>query len=125
MPDPTSTEAGARLYRTGDVAKFREDGVLEFLGRADHQIKIRGHRIEPREVETALERIPGLARALAVARGEGVARRLVAYVVPDGEAPGEADLRAALARSLPAYMIPAAFVMLGAFPLGPNGNDDV
>ncbi|TMQ65454.1 MAG: amino acid adenylation domain-containing protein [Candidatus Eisenbacteria bacterium] len=124
VPDPISGEAGARLYRTGDVAKFRDDGVLEFLGRSDHQIKIRGHRIEPGEIETALERIPNVRRAVAVARGEGAARRLVAYLVADGEAPDESALRAALRRSLPEVMIPAAFVALDELPLGAHGKVD-
>jgi len=124
VPDPISGEAGSRLYRTGDVAKFRQDGALEFLGRTDHQIKIRGHRIEPGEIETALERMPGVKNALAVARGQGTARRLVAYIVPDGAAPAEAEMRAELRRRLPESMVPAAFAVLDELPLGPNGKVD-
>jgi len=124
VPDPVSGQAGARLYRTGDVAQFREDGALEFVGRTDHQIKLRGYRIEPGEIEAALERLPGVRRAVAVAREEGTTRRLVAYVVAEGEAPDEAALRAELRRSLPEYMVPAAFVVLDALPLGANGKID-
>jgi amino acid adenylation domain-containing protein len=124
VPDPVSGDAGARLYRTGDIAKLREDGVLEFVGRADHQIKLRGHRIEPAEIEKALERMPGVDRALAGLRGEGAQRRLVAWLVAPGGLPGEAELRAHLRRSLPEPMVPAAFVRLERLPLGPNGKVD-
>ena len=125
VPDPVSGEAGARLYRTGDLAKFREDGVLEFLGRTDHQLKVRGYRIEPGEIETALERMPGVRRAVAVARPDGTAQRLVAYLVADAAAaPDEPAMRAELRRSLPEYMVPAAFVRLDQLPLGPNGKVD-
>jgi amino acid adenylation domain-containing protein len=124
IPDPISGEPGARLYRTGDMASFSEEGVLTFRGRADTQVKIRGYRIEPAEVERALERIPGIASAVAVARGDETARRLVAYLVHEGPAPGEAHIRSELRRSLPEYMIPAAFVMLDELPLGPSGKVD-
>lgn len=124
VPDPISGETGARLYRTGDVGRFRADGAIEFLGRADHQIKIRGHRIEPGEIETVLERMPNVASAVAVARGEDADRRLIAYVVREGEIPGEAEMRAELRRSLPGYMVPAAIVALDKMPLGPNGKVD-
>ncbi|HEU5180260.1 MAG TPA: amino acid adenylation domain-containing protein [Candidatus Polarisedimenticolia bacterium] len=125
VPDPLSGAPGARLYRTGDLARFRQDGTLEFLGRTDHQLKVRGHRIEPGEIETALERLPGIQRAVAVARSDGASQRLVAYLETAGaEAPSEADLRVALRRSLPEYMVPAAFVALDRLPLGPNGKID-
>ena len=124
VPDPVSHEAGARLYRTGDLARIREDGALEFLGRTDHQVKIRGHRIEPGEIEAALERLPAVARAAVAARGEGENRRLVAYFVPQGEAPSEAALRAALRHVLPEAMVPSAFVVLEALPLSANGKVD-
>jgi len=103
---------------------FREDGALEFLGRTDHQLKVRGYRIEPGEIETVLERMPGVKRAIAVTRGEGAARRLVAYVVPDVEPPDEMAMRATLRRSLPEYMVPAAFVRLDELPLGSHGKVD-
>ncbi|HKY31334.1 MAG TPA: amino acid adenylation domain-containing protein [Candidatus Polarisedimenticolia bacterium] len=126
VPDPISGRPGARIYRTGDLARLREDGLLEFVGRTDHQMKIRGHRIEPGEIERALLHLPGVAGAVAAARGEGDARRLVAYVVPAGEGlpASEQEMRAALRRTLPEPMVPAAIVTLPAFPLGPNGKLD-
>jgi amino acid adenylation domain-containing protein len=124
VPDPIGPDPGGRLYRTGDRARFREDGVLEFLGRADHQIKLRGHRIEPAEIEGTLERMEGVGRAVVVARGAGDARRLVAYVERGGEAPSPQEMRDALRRSLPEPMIPSSFVVLDALPLGANGKLD-
>src|SRR5688572_9645515 len=121
VPDPIGPEPGGRLYRTGDRARFRADGVLEFLGRADHQIKLRGHRIEPAEIEAALERMTGVGRAVAVARGAGEHRRLVAYLERRGEAPTSQQMRDTLRRSLPEPMIPSAFVVLDALPLVRNG----
>ena len=124
VPDPTGTIAGGRLYRTGDVAKRRGDGAIVFLGRADRQIKIRGHRIEPGEIESALAHLPGVEEAAVVALGEGETRRLVAYLACPGGAPEESEMRAHLRRSLPEPMIPSAFVVLAALPLGPNGKID-
>jgi amino acid adenylation domain-containing protein len=126
VPDPFSGEPGARLYRTGDRAKHRADGTLEFLGRTDHQIKIRGTRIEPGEIETTLEAMPGVRRAVATARGRGVDQRLVAYVETDGDAPApaEAEMRTVLRSRLPEAMVPAAFVVLDALPLNANGKID-
>ncbi|MFL6293834.1 MAG: amino acid adenylation domain-containing protein [Thermoanaerobaculia bacterium] len=117
---------GARLYRTGDLARWRvlahDRGELEFLGRLDHQVKIRGHRIELGEVEARLERHPGLARAVAVAR-DG---QLVAYVVAHGQepAPDTAELRGWVRSELPEAMVPSLFVHLDALPLTPNGKVD-
>lgn len=125
VPDPFSGRPGARLYRTGDLVRRLADGQLEFLGRLDDQVKVRGHRIECGEVEAALRRHPGVDDAVVVLRGDGGEGRLVAYVIPQegsGTEPGE--LRAWLAGRLPAYMVPAAFVALGQFPLGPNGKLD-
>lgn len=87
IPDPFGDEPGARLYRTGDLARFREDGSIEYLGRLDEQVKIRGIRIEPGEVEAALRAEPGVREAAVLAAGEGDARSLVAFVVPDAAGP--------------------------------------
>ncbi len=129
VPDPFAAqrgEPGARLYRTGDRARHRPDGNLEHLGRLDQQVKIRGHRVEPGEVEARLDRHPAVRRSAVVARVAGAGdRRLVAYLVPAGEAaPEAAELLAFLARELPAPMLPAAFVWLPALPLTRNGKLD-
>jgi len=127
VPDPFGSEPGARLYRTGDLARRRPDGLLELLGRADHQVKVRGHRIEPGEVEAALGEHPSVARCVVVARrdGGGAERRLVGYVVPrSGAEPAALDLRRFLSERLPEPMVPASFVLLGALPLTPNGKID-
>ncbi|RKG75429.1 amino acid adenylation domain-containing protein, partial [Corallococcus exercitus] len=123
VPHPFSTAPGARLYRTGDRTRWRADGTLEFLGRTDFQVKLRGFRIEPGEVEAALRLLPGVREAVAVVR-EDVAgdKRLVAYVV--GESLDSKALRAALQERLPDYMIPSAFVVLEALPLNANGKLD-
>ncbi|GIM89169.1 hypothetical protein Ato02nite_009620 [Paractinoplanes toevensis] len=111
---------GDRLYRTGDLARLRPDGALEYAGRTDDQVKIRGLRVEPGEVEAALLAVPGVTAAAVVARADGPAVRLVAYVV--GEPP--ADLAAHLAGTLPEHLVPAAFVQLDLLPLSPNGKLD-
>ncbi|HYY43431.1 MAG TPA: condensation domain-containing protein, partial [Pyrinomonadaceae bacterium] len=117
---------GARLYRTGDLARYRPDGAIEFLARADTQVKVRGYRIEPGEIESVLGTHPAVESCVVLARNDGAdERRLVAYCVYTSDAPPTtSDLRAFLAAKLPDYMIPAAFVALAAWPLTPNGKVD-
>jgi len=126
IPDPFSTEPGARLYKTGDLARYRSDGNLEFLGRLDHQVKIRGFRIELGEIEATLAEHVAIREAV-VTVWEAAAddRRLVAYVVPDrNAAPSEEQLHNFLKGRLPDYMLPARYLFLPAFPLTSNGKVD-
>ncbi|MEU0569104.1 amino acid adenylation domain-containing protein [Nonomuraea sp. NPDC005983] len=117
---------GERLYRTGDLGRYTSDGVIEFLGRADTQVKIRGFRIELGEIETHLSRHPDVAECVVATHGSGNQAQLVAYVVaPDpDQVPDPVRLRAHLAESLPAYMIPTRFVALPRLPLTGNGKVD-
>ncbi|NJP53201.1 amino acid adenylation domain-containing protein [Streptomyces sp. SBST2-5] len=126
VADPDPAHPGERLYRTGDVVRQRPDGNLEFVSRADTQIKIRGFRVEPAEIEAALSLHPEISESVVdVHEPEPGDKRLVAYVVPHGSsAPAAAALREFLARELPPYMVPAAFVPLDALPLTPNGKID-
>ncbi|WP_435149349.1 amino acid adenylation domain-containing protein [Micromonospora aurantiaca (nom. illeg.)] len=126
VPDPFSVEPGARLYRTGDLARWVVGpdgaGVIEFLGRIDHQVKLRGLRIELGEIESALREQPGVTEATVIVREDSPGdKRLTAYLVGEAE---HAALKAALKDTLPEYMVPAAFVTLDALPLTPNGKLD-
>jgi amino acid adenylation domain-containing protein len=131
IPDPFSSEPGARLYRTGDIAQHTPDGLLRFLGRIDQQVKIRGYRIEPGEVEAVLNEHPSVHQGVVTVKDDpsGV-KRLVAYVVsrPDdgqaGVAATAGELRRFLGLKLPEYMIPTAFVPMERLPLTPSGKID-
>ena len=144
LPDPFEIRRESRMYKTGDLARYRSDGTIEFIGRTDHQVKIRGFRIELAEIESILTRTGGVAQAVVVAReNESPEKRLVAYVVLQnsrlsdfpgttpscalenrGGGPNAASLRKALRKVLPAYMIPSAFVFLDALPLTPTRKVD-
>lgn len=115
-PDPFSGTPGGRLYLTGDEVRRTPDGVLEFIGRLDRQVKVRGSRIEPGEVENALMGVPGIIDAVVVARDDGYGTQLVAYVTTDGRELATAGVRAELGRGLPPYMVPARVVKLDAVP---------
>ncbi|MFF9673496.1 amino acid adenylation domain-containing protein [Streptomyces eurythermus] len=125
VPDPYAKVPGARLYRSGDLVRHRSDGLLEFISRVDTQIKVAGFRVEPAEVEAALTGHPEVLEAAVGTHGTGEAARLVAYLVPAGErAPRAADLRAHLERLLPAYLVPALYVVLPGLPRTASGKVD-
>jgi amino acid adenylation domain-containing protein len=123
-PDPLSGVPGARMYRVGDRVRWLTDGTLEYLGRTDFQVKIRGHRVEPGEVEAVLAQDPRVREAVVDVRGEGAQARLVAWVVPTHPPLPVAELRAWLRTRLPGYMVPAALVEMESLPLSPNGKVD-
>lgn len=127
VPNRHSRDPEARLYRTGDRGRVRGDGEIEFLGRRDRQVKIRGHRIELDEVQAAIARVPGVRDAVVLARGStSDQRRIVAWLVPaNPDLPPPADLRRELRRVLPDYMLPDATVWVPALPIGPNGKLDL
>jgi amino acid adenylation domain-containing protein len=126
IADPFSREPGARLYKTGDLARYLPDGNLEYLGRLDHQVKIRGFRIEIGEVEAGLEQHAAIRQAVVLAKEYAPGdTRLVAYIVAHQEpAPPSSELRSFLKAKLPEYMVPAAFVALEALPFTPSGKVD-
>ncbi|MBW4560438.1 MAG: amino acid adenylation domain-containing protein [Mojavia pulchra JT2-VF2] len=126
ISNPFSNEPGARLYKTGDLARYLPDGNIEFLGRIDHQVKIRGFRIELGEIETTLSQHPVVKQAVVIAR-EDIAgdKRLVAYIVLNSQpAPTINEWRSFLKQTLPDYMVPSSFVILEDLPLTPNGKVD-
>jgi thioesterase domain-containing protein len=126
VSDPFAAEPGARMYRTGDLVRRLADGTLEFLGRKDDQVKIHGHRVELGEIEAALKCHPGIARCVVVAQEDVHGdHRLVAYIIPAaGSVIGAGELRLVLGKTLPTYMIPAAFVSVDSFPLTLSGKLD-
>ena len=126
IPNPFSSEAGARLYRTGDRARFLSDGQLEVLGRTDHQVKLRGFRIELGEIEAVLVEHPAVRECVVVAREDVPGdKRLVAYVVAGGETETSVEQwRNHLKQKLPEYMVPSSFVVIEDLPLTPNGKVD-
>jgi len=126
ISDPRTNRVGQRLYRTGDLARYLPDGHLEFHGRIDHQVKVRGFRVEPQEIESALRRHPGVRDAVVLARQEQTGDKcLVAYFVSDSQpAPTSADLKAFLKTLVPEYMLPARYVIVDSFPLSEYGKID-
>ena len=125
VPDPHSTEAGARMYRTGDVGRYRGDGVIEYLGRMDEQVKIRGYRVELGEIESELLKVEGIEGAVVVARrAEGGEQQLVAYVVTGGAEVEVGRVREELRGRVPEYMIPGVYVRMERLPETASGKVD-
>ncbi len=124
IPNPFGLIPGERIYKTGDLARYRPDGSIECLGRLDQQVKVRGFRIELGEIETALADHPGVNKNVVVAREDKPGeKRLVAYIVPEKDTTiSPSEIRAHLKRTLPDYMIPSAFVAMDELPLTPNGK---
>jgi amino acid adenylation domain-containing protein len=125
IPDPFRGDSSSRLYKTGDLVRYRPDGTLEFLGRLDSQVKVRGFRIETAEVEAVLLQYPGMRECLVVAHEATLGdKRLVAYLVATQPAPAPGQLRDFLLTQLPSYMVPSVFVPLETLPRTPNGKID-
>lgn len=125
VANPFTNESGARLYKTGDLARYLPDGNIEFLGRIDQQVKIRGYRIEVGEIESVMQQHPAIRETAVIARAdESGNKRLIAYFVPHQPTFAVSDLRNFLKQKLPDYMLPSAFVQLKKLPLTPNGKVD-
>ena len=126
IPNPFSKDKGSRLYRSGDLVRYRPDGTIEFLGRRDTQVKIRGFRIELGEIETVLTSHPSVKEAAAIVREDRPGDKLIAdYVVfKAGESMDVESLRSYLQSKLPEYMVPSAIVLLDELPLNANGKID-
>jgi len=128
IDDPIRLESGARIYKTGDLARFRPGGKIDFLGRSDFQVKVRGYRIELGEIEAVLHQHPAIKQAVVMARQMGPHeddKQLIGYVISDAEVkPNVTELREFLRESLPDYMLPASFVWMDEFPLNPAGKVD-
>ncbi|MEU5979498.1 amino acid adenylation domain-containing protein [Streptomyces sp. NPDC047315] len=125
VDDPFGGDSEDRMYRTGDLVRWLPGGAIEYVGRVDHQVKVRGYRIEPSEIELVLQQHPDVEASVVVAVADGDHKRLVGYVRPvAGRSPRPADLRDFTGEQLPDFMVPAAFVTLDAFPLTPSGKVD-
>jgi amino acid adenylation domain-containing protein/thioester reductase-like protein len=125
VPDPFSDKPGARLYKTGDLARFLPDGNIQYIGRADNQVKIRGYRVELGDIEAAISKHPDVKEAVVITREDNMGeKRLLAYVIFKNNLDLLSALRVYLKEQLPEYMVPASFVMMDSFPLTPNGKVD-
>ncbi len=125
LPDPFRPGPRALLFKTGDLGRYLPNGDIEYLGRADYQVKVRGFRIELGEVESAISQHPAVKQVVVTARDYGQGDlRILAYVIPEGNAPSVADLRAFVKERLPEYMVPSAFLVLDRLPLTPSGKVD-
>ena len=125
IPNPYGGEEGGRLYKTGDIGRYRGDGRIEYMGREDEQVKVRGNRVEMGEIEEAVREIEGVREAVVVMREEGGEQRLIGYVVEEERGEGgerEREIRRRIKQKLPEYMVPAVIVMLDELPLLPNGK---
>jgi acyl carrier protein len=126
IPDPFDSGEGARLYRTGDLVRYDRNGCMQFLGRMDFQVKIRGHRIEPAEIEQQIHQYPGIDQAAVVEQefGAGDKQLLACIIAAEGEKIPVDDLKEHLRGRIPEYMMPADFMFLDSFPLTPNKKLD-
>lgn len=126
VPNPFRAAPSARLYKTGDLARFLPDGNVEYIGRMDRQVKVRGYRIELGEIQAVLDQYAGVRESTVIVREDQPGdKRIVAYLVPkEGQSPTPSELREHLRQKLPDYMIPSAFVSMGEMPLTPNGKVD-